>query len=250
VRIEYTWGDFGDLAAVSLFKKDIELPIESIVLRDALNAEADDSGLFRTFFNNPNEAKLYGVEAELRKNLGFLGHEFLEYFSIGGNFTYIDAEVERTEAELVRASRLFGARPGDSIRVQKYEKHRRLYNQPEWIANADITFDQPDWGTKLTLSLFGISDVLDAAGVASVNGLGEPLSFTLDRYIDGFYTLDFVASQRLYLEGLVLKVSAKNLTNSTREIVYDQEQTVDQVAERSYKVGRDYSISLSYTYEF
>jgi TonB-dependent receptor len=249
LRAEYTWGDVGDLVAVSGFAKNIRKPIESIVVRDALNGEFDDSGLFRTFFNNPNEATLRGIEAEARKNLGFVGPEFFEYFSVGGNFTYIKAEVERTEAELARASRLFGATAGVETKVQRYEKKRRLYNQPEWIANADVTFDQPDWGTKLTLSLFAISSVLDAAGVASVDNLGEPRSFTLDRYVDGFYQVDLVASQRIW-EGLVLKFSVKNLTNSTRQIVYDQEQTVDQIAERTMKIGRDFSISLNYTLAF
>ena len=41
---------------------------------------------------------------------------------------------------------------------------RRLFGQPEWIANADFTFEQEDWGTTITLAFFAISDVLDAAG--------------------------------------------------------------------------------------
>jgi TonB-dependent receptor len=249
VRAEYLWGEYGELAAVSVFKKNIEDPIESIVVRDALNAELDESGLFRTYFNNPNEAELRGIELEARKNLGFLGPDWLQYLSLGGNFTYIDAEVDRTEAELARASRLFGVAGEDEARFKRYEKSRRLYNQPEWIANADLTFDQPDWGTRLTLSYFAISSVLDAAGVASVDALGEPRSFTLDRYVDSYYQVDFVASQRLW-RGLGLKFSVKNLTNSTREIIYDEEQTRDETAERSYKVGRDYSIALTYTFTF
>jgi outer membrane receptor protein involved in Fe transport len=248
LRAEYAWGKFGDLVAVSVFAKSIEQPIESIALRDPTNAE-QGQGIFRTFFNNPNEASLRGIEAEARKNLGFLGHEFLEHFSIGGNFTYIDAEVERSEAELGRAALLFGTRAGVPAKVQRYQKKRRLYNQPEWIANADVSFDHPGWGTKITISAFAISSTLDAAGSVGVDRLGTPLTFTLDRYVDGFYQLDVVASQHIW-RGLVLKLSAKNLTNSTREIIYDEEQTVDQVSERTLKVGRDFSISLSYTHEF
>lgn len=253
-RAEYTWGDLGDLVAVSLFAKTIEKPIESIVIRDALNAEFDDSGLFRTFFNNPNEASLRGIEMEARKNLGDLGpelleNEFLEHFSIGGNFTYIQAEVDRTEAELARASQMFGTAPGVEARVQRYEKSRRLYNQPEWIANADVTFDHPDWGTKATLSVFAISSVLDAAGVASVDRLGAARSFVLDRYVDSFYQVDFVASQQIW-RGLGAKFSVKNLTNSTREIIYDREQTRDSISERTLKIGRDFSFALTYTLTF
>ena len=45
----------------------------------------------RTFFNNPNTASLWGIEVELRKTLDFLGWDFFDYFSIGGNGTYINA---------------------------------------------------------------------------------------------------------------------------------------------------------------
>ena len=78
-----------------------------------------------------------------------------EYFSIGGNYTYIDAEVDRTEAELARSVPFFGVAEGDRQRFTGLEKSRRLFGQPEWIANADISFDHPDWGTKVTLAWFG-----------------------------------------------------------------------------------------------
>jgi hypothetical protein len=49
---------------------------------------------------------------------------------------------------------------------------------------------------------------------------------------------------------LTFKTSIKNLTDSTRRIVYDPVQTSQKVAERSYKVGRDYSFSLTYSFAF
>ncbi len=254
-RVEYTWGAFGDLAAVSVFYKTIEDPIESIVVRNPANFEASSSALYRTFFNNPNEGTLMGVELEARKNLSFLPRlDFAQYFSVGGNFTYIDAEVDRTEAELARSQAFFGVADGDRERFGDLSDSRRLFGQPEWIANLDLSFDQPDWGTKVTLAFFAISDVLDAAGSASIGPDGSIFSFTLDRYVDSFHQLDLVASQVLrpsWLPGeLTLKASAKNLTNSARGIIYDPDQTRDEIAERSYKIGRDYSFSLSYTFSF
>ena len=58
------------------------------------------------------------------------------------------------------------ARPARPAQYTALEKSRRLFGQPEWIANADLSFDHPDWGTKATLAFFAISDVLDAAGTA------------------------------------------------------------------------------------
>jgi outer membrane receptor protein involved in Fe transport len=251
-RMEYTWGESGDLAALSAFYKTIEDPIESIVIRNPLNLEGSSSSLYRTFFNNPNEADLLGVEVELRKNFGFLGPEIGEYFTIGGNFTYIDAEVDRTDAELARSAPFFGVVPGDRARFNRLEKSRRLFGQPEWIANLDLGFDHSDWGTKATLAFFAISDVLDAAGTAAINPDNSVRSFTLDRYVASFYQLDLILSQTWqvdFLRGeLTLKLSVKNLTDSTRKVIYDPEQTRSEIEEREFKVGRDYSLSLSYTF--
>jgi hypothetical protein len=69
-------------------------------------------------------------------------------------------------------------------------------------------------------------------------------------------TLPFdVSLEPLGMEGtipsaLTFKTSIKNLTDSTRRIVYDPVQTSHTVAERSYKVGRDYSFSLTYSFAF
>ena len=123
---------------------------------------------------------------------------------------------------------------------------RRLFGQPEWIGNADIEFDQPDWGTKVTLALFAISDVLDAAGNASISNVGQIYALTLDSYIASYHQLDLIFRQTL--GDFSLKVTAKNLTNTERKIIYDPYQTADEVAERSVKVGRDYSISISYAF--
>jgi outer membrane receptor protein involved in Fe transport len=88
-RIEYVWGELGDLGAVSGFYKTVEDPIESIIVRNPADFSGSGSALYRTFFNNPNQATLWGLELEGRKNLGVLGPELAQYFSIGGNYTYI-----------------------------------------------------------------------------------------------------------------------------------------------------------------
>jgi outer membrane receptor protein involved in Fe transport len=258
-RIEYTWG-FGDLIAASYFDKTIDLPIESIVLRDPANFLIDSSALIRTFFNNPNTADLRGFEVEARKNFGFLhdwgwAPEWLRYLSIGGNYTWIDAEVARTEEELARAEIFFRAADGDQpVPFLELEPTRRLFGQPEWIANADITFDHPDWGTRITLAWFAISDILDAAGAANIGPAGQIWGLTLDRYIDNYDELRLIASQTFQLPKnfgeLTLKFSAKNLTDSERRRYYDPLQTSGEITERVLKVGRDYDVSATWTLHF
>lgn len=244
LRVEYPWGDKGDLVAMSLFSKTIAAPIESIVVRDPGNFEG--GGLYRTFFNNPNEATLYGIELEARKDLGFLGFEFADYFSLGGNVTYIKAEVDRTPIELARASSYFATLPGVTPVFTALEGSRRLYSQPEWIANLDVTFEHPTWGTTATLAAFAISDVLDAAGSATFSPNGRVVGYTLDRYIAEFYQVDLVVSQKW--KSWTFRFSVKNLTDSVRKTIYDPQQLTDEVAERSYTVGRDYTLSASYQF--
>lgn len=259
VRAEYLFGELGDLFALSFFVKEIDDPIEAIVITDPSNFDASSSVReFRTFFNNPSTADLWGLEFEGRLHLDFewLGpaEPYLQYLSVGGNYTYIDAEVDRTDAELVRSRAFFGVAEGDRSRFKRLESSRRLFNQPEWIANADISFDHPDWGTKLTLAFFAISDVLRAAGSVSTTPDGNPATFTIDRYSDSFHQLDLVGSQRFDLPrelgALTFKMSIKNLTDSDRAVIYDREQTIGTIKERSFSVGRDYTFGLKYEYEF
>jgi TonB-dependent receptor len=280
-RIEYVWGELGDLAAVSVFKKTIENPIESIIVRNPLNQGGGSGALFRTFFNNPNRGHLRGIEVEFRKNFGFLtldwlGRDFprpdfpgfdwgfLQYLSVGGNYTYIDATVDRTRAELRRSGDFFFVGPGETREVAFPElaASRRLFGQPEWIANFDVSFDHPDWGTRWAVSFFAISDVLDAAGSALPRPDGQVTSFTLDRYIDSFYQVDVTASQKIPLPthlfgysvenagDITFSMSAKNVTDSEREVVYDPDQTYTELEERSFKIGRDWSFSITYSLSF
>ncbi len=258
-RIEYTFGDRGDLVAFSIFEKKIDDPIERIVIRDPTNFENTDSALFRTYFNNPNRAKLWGIEVEAQKTLDvfdFLGIgalDFLEYFSVGGNYTWIKARVDRVEEERRRAEAFFhgpeNIDPGREILYTKLEKTRRLFGQPEWIANANVSFEQPDWGTRVTLAWFAISDVLDAAGSSQLNPSGTVGILTLDQYIDSYNQLDLIASQSFEIESLgteiSFKFSAKNLTNSVRREIYDPDQTTETITFKRFKVGRSFKFGVT-----
>ena len=257
LRAEYVFGDLGDLVAFSAYYKTIDKPIESIVVRNPLDFESTSLALFKTWFNNQDVARLWGIEVEMRKSFDFVrllgldfpGIEAFDYLSIGGNFSWIEAKVDRSSIELQRIQPFFATAPGDTGLVSSLDSERRLQGQPEWIANADLSFDHPDWGTRVTLAVFAISDVLDAVGSVAVAQSVVRTTAELDRYIDEFYQLDFIMSQRIW-GGLSAKVSVKNLTDSTRRIVYDNDPTIGKFKEREFKKGRDYSFSLSYTQEF
>jgi hypothetical protein len=245
LRAEYRGNDL-DLAAVSFFTKEIDDPIESIVVRDPSNFESADNALYRTFFNNPGQADLQGIEVEASKNLGFLGSDFWSYFTLGANGTYIDAEVDRNPAEFARSASFFRVASGDQARFTGLEKSRRLFGQPEWIANLNLQFDHPDWGTRGTISFFAISDLLDAAGSAAISRDGTTYAFTPDRYVDSYNQLDLTLSQTW--RNFTFKLNVKNLTDTERRLIYDPDQTAGTIEERSYKVGRTFKFTVSYPF--
>lgn len=258
-RVEWVYGDFGDLVAGSVFYKTIEDPIEQIVIRDAQNRDCTGLCQFRTYTNTRAEATLLGTELEARKTFDFVPWKpvkgFFEALSIGGNFTYIDAEVERNPFLISQFTGFFGVTDADRAagleRFSRYKKKRRLFGQPEWIANGDVTFDYEPTGTRFAVTVFAISEILDAVGSADLSGNNGIVGVALDRYIDEFYQLDLIASQDFAIPrvpgGFTAKVSVKNVTDTTRKVIYDQAQTNDDVRERSFRIGRDYSFSIGYT---
>ena len=110
-----------------------------------------------------------GVEVEARKSLDFLGPEF---GAVLLDRRQLHLHRRRGGPHRSRARALgspsSASPPGRHARYNGLEKSRRLFGQPEWIANADVSFDHPDWGTKVTLAFFAISNVLDAAGSAFI----------------------------------------------------------------------------------
>ena len=252
-RFEYSFGSAGDLFAISLFQKDIDNPIESIRISDPL-----PDIQYQTFYNNPNTAELRGLEIEFSKVLDFTPIEYLKYFTFGANGTYIDASIDRSEYFVNQYALYFvdesvvpdpnspiiyTVQPGETA----LEASRRMFNQPEWIANANLTFNQPEWGTSVTLAYFAISDILESVGSVGFNRAGSPTRGTTDRYIDSFHQLDLIITQKY--KNWTFKFSAKNITDSTRKLVYDPDLVDSSVPpEREYKVGRDYSFSASYAW--
>ncbi len=119
-----------------------------------------------------------------------------------------------------------------------------MFNQPRWIANADISFDHPDWGTRATLSVYAQSEVLDSAAgyVAASGGLAIP-----DRYQKPYYQLDATLSQWLN-DTIKVSFSIKNLTDTPRGLYYDGKVIDGAPTNEEYRIGREYSVSVSATF--
>ncbi|MCB2230916.1 TonB-dependent receptor [bacterium] len=204
----------GEILALSGFYKDFTDPIEK-VYRD----NDPNNGIT---WQNVGDAHVYGLELEFRRRLDHVSPT-LRYFTLGGNFTVMEAKVMLNDNELLYA-REVDPNAGDE---------RDMQGQSPYIINADIGYDNPLSGTSLTLLY---------------NVYGKRLSVNAQRYTPDVYeqprnALDLIASQRLF-EGVSLKFSAKNILNDPYE--FTQEYEGVSYIDQRYETGRSFSIGISY----
>ena len=221
--------DAGDSVGVTLFHKKVAGRIERL---NGLNIDTDAAMIttnetlgaaLYSWYNNPSESTITGIELEGRKELAFLdlGGPF-DCMSVGGNYAYIDGQVDRFPIEVERKENV-----GISV-----DESRALTEQPEHILNLDLTYDNPERGLRVSLIYYYISDTLKAVS----------LDTGYDIYSEGYSALDMTLSQEFW-DRYKLSIALKNLTNPKRGNYYDVEgRKFEADSERK---GRVFSISLS-----
>ncbi|MEM7790389.1 MAG: hypothetical protein AAF546_03215, partial [Verrucomicrobiota bacterium] len=215
IRIEY-FTPLDGLISVGYFQKDIGAPIERVLAYQANGIDVN------TFINNDNDAELEGFEFELEQNLGIFGETLLGiplgWITIGGNYTLIDAEVTRSQFEQDNlTNERFDGRLIEPNAFQADGRHgtRPLYDQPDYVANAFITFDIEPTGTRITFSHSWLGQQLTRAG-----SIGGSLEGRADQYLDDFGALNLVIEQELS-ENWKLRFSAKNINSPDRTVFED-----------------------------
>ena len=202
----------GELFSVGVFYKDLANVIEKEFISSA--------GDIITFVNRP-EAKVYGIEFEARKSLEFLSYQ-LRHWSLGGNLTLMESE-----------------QPVSELQKQNHTKPdllgetRPMADQSPYIVNAELAYDNPAWGTSLSLSYNVFGPRLIIANLAAPDIYEQPVE-----------QLDLVLAQRLG-RNLRLKIGARNLLDPRIERTYGKDR---QAIYSSYTRGRTYSLSLNYEF--
>ncbi|MDR9416185.1 MAG: TonB-dependent receptor, partial [Gracilimonas sp.] len=87
VRWEYFTGP-GEILAISGFYKELQNPLERVIRTDIGNDALS--------IQNVDEGRVFGLEFEIRKNLGFITHG-LRHFNLGTNLTFVRSEVDIPE---------------------------------------------------------------------------------------------------------------------------------------------------------
>ncbi len=174
----------GDVLAASVFRKDLENPIELI--------NFDAGGRFFIQPVNYDEGSLTGFELEGKAGLGRIGDRF-RHFSVGANFAWIDSEVVVPEIEKTSLSD-YDLDSGT----------RRLQGQPDTLVNVNVGYDNADIGLIASLFYNRVGETL-ISGAAKGEFGGIPS--VLEQPIG---TLDFKITKKLP-KGMSVSLGGKNL---------------------------------------
>ncbi len=194
----------GEILAVSAYYKDFSDPISSRYLPSS-NTEIK--------FINVDRAKVYGVEFEFRKSLGFLSPS-LSPFKFSSNFSLIHSEV-------------------DVHKTSPYEPETRPFEgQAPYVLNAALLYDDDAANLDVTLALNWVGDRLRFLGQD-----GAP-----DIYDQARQQLDLNVQKKF--GNLGVSLNATNLLNS--EFVLSSEYRGNDYLYSRYKTGVSMSLGFSY----
>jgi TonB-dependent receptor len=224
-NLDFRWEWYpssGELVSASAFYKDFKNPIELRDVEQAANPEIH--------VENIEEARLYGLEFEIRKNLDFL-HP-LRNFSVGTNLTLVKSIVKEDSTKLSAANIALARQNPDG--GDRWPETRPMYGQSPYIVNAYLNYFNADRGWDMNLG-FNVSGkkiiLINKAAIPNV--MEQP-----------FAKLDFNISKNLK-NGISFKFSAENLINP----YYEQTLSFNNGKEvyfRRHKLGRQFSFGITY----
>lgn len=181
LRFEY-FPTGGEVASISLFYKNFENAIEETIF-------PEQSELTRSFANALGDAKNYGIEFELRKNLGFITNLFSE-LTFNVNVALITTTIEVSQG-------------GDIVK-----DNRHMWGQSPYTVNVGLFYQHPRHGTSINLAYntFGRRIIQVAQQGIYVTESNDPHVYELPRNV-----IDFSISQPI--GNFDIKLSMRDLLN-------------------------------------
>lgn len=193
----------GEILSLGVFAKRFQDPIERVFLAT--------SGTPLVTFVNARSAVLYGLEAEVRRDLDMVA-EWLSPVSVFTNLTLVHSEIEI----------------GDSL-SSRINDQRAMVGQSPYVVNVGVTYALADRGMSGTL-------LFNRYGERIVSAAESPLP---DVYERPRSSLDL--SLRLPLgRGTGVRVDARNLLDDPFEI------RQGDVVRESYRTGTTLSVGLNW----
>jgi hypothetical protein len=206
--VRYEWFvSPGELIAVSVFHKDFDDPIETVVQAQTTLINS---------YRNADKARNTGLEIEFRKNLGTMWST-LQNASVTANYTYVRSRVNI----------------GEENRVLLTNDERPLVGQSENIFNMILNYDIPRFGTEMR-ALFNYT----GERITEVGALGLP-----DFIQHGYPVLDLLVAKNFGGEKRFrFEFQAENLLN--RQLDYRVDNQAQNVYRqgRTFTFGVTYRI--------
>ena len=211
----------GGLLSASWFHKDISEPIEYV--------QAFQAALLYTTPINYPEGWLEGYEFELRHDMGQTW-DWLSGFTLGANATLINSQVTlpKDEADAFAA-------------IGVPVTHRDMTNAPAYLYNLNLSYESPEYGTRVGVFYTVRGDTLVEGGVA----MGQ--SYVADVYEKAYGTLN-VGVMHPLTDKSKLSFQLKNLTNPAIERVYRSDYIDGEAVKTSYHRGVDAVLSLEHDF--
>lgn len=230
---DFRWEWFpnaGEVIAASAFAKQIDHQLNKVFIYNAQGA----ASLFPEFplieyQNDVNQGHLFGIELEVRKNLGLLTPALKNFF-LGTNMMFASSEITKNTARL-DASRTIDRTASDKS---------PLFEQPPYSINAYLDYDNNKSGTRISANFNIVGERL-----TQVQLDGAP-----DIYSRPVPVLDFVFSQR-FLKRFVVKGFLKNVLNPPYRDVYATPRNGGlyhgvRYIQHQYWRGAEYALGLTY----
>lgn len=169
----------------------------------------------RQGYVNAKGAFNFGFELEARRNLAFFSRRLRE-FAVSGNFTFVDSNIE--------------IRPEDAYLLTS--KQRPLLGQSRYIYNVNTEWTRPQWRSNARFFVNWVSRRITDVGTFALPDIYQEANTYIDFTYN--YTLDEKAKW-------VLKFNAENLADN------HYHWTQGDFTQRSYRLGRTFSVGVSYT---
>lgn len=218
-----------ELIAFSAFYKDFKNPI--VLELDV----ASDQPQYE--YVNTNSGRLFGIELEFRKELGFISSR-LDNFKFSTNFTYINSRVDLSESELETRRRL-----DPSI-----ESYRSFPSQSPYLINLMLIYEnqQTGWDGTIYANAFGPRLTANGSGAApdifEIYGkLDENRKLQSETPVPD---LNFKV-RKTFLNGLSASLNVSNILDYS--IIQYQEDNGEYFTNSALNPGR--TVSLSFTYD-
>tara|TARA_B110000438_G_scaffold55973_1_gene56115 strand:- start:538 stop:3318 length:2781 start_codon:yes stop_codon:yes gene_type:complete len=181
--------------AFSLFYKNFTNPIELVVYNGASPNDYTPK--------NVDEAKVYGLELELRKNLEFIS-EYLSNLKLTFNTSIIRSEEVMDEKEY--EGRIKSVRIGETV-----DRKRELQGQSPYLINLGLSYNSINNDLEASLNFNVQGKTLQIVGV----------NYVPDVYTEPFNSLNFNLNYRFGVtDNLKLGLGIRNLLDEKVESYY------------------------------